>query len=657
MDEARQHRRFQLDDLYALKLPSDPQLSPEGGEVAFVITRADREADENLTTIWSVGPGGGPPTPLTSRGHETEPRWSPDGRTIAYLAPVEPDGLSQIWLMDRVSGSAEVLTDLPGGAGTPVWSPDGSKLAFSQKPRSDRTSKDPIVIERLGYKEDGVGLRPTIGDNLYVADVSARRAELLVDGGGFVAPMVDFVSTPVWSPDGTRMANSWSPPGDELPYTYVTFVISLDDGEPVPVTDPMGFLLVQDWSPHGGELLVWGQQRYVGERYQTKLYVVPVGGGELRPVAPGLDRTVASGARFAGSGERVVFSANDRGTFPLMVAPVHGDGPARAIVDGPSAVWQLSIAGDRVACVVLDPTTCGEIETLSLDGSDRERLTDLFAAALPDVSLFEAKERTFISTDGQTVHGWVISPDVEGATPAVLSIHGGPHLAWGPAFDQFHLYQQTMAAKGWTVLMVNPRGSDGYGERYLQNGAWGVHDVDDLIAALDSMIDDGSVDGGRVAVTGYSYGGYLTCLITALRDRFAAAVAGGVITDLPSSMWSSDLGLFEISEHDSDPWSHPDVWRERSPIDRVQGVRCPTLILHGEADDRCPFNQAEAWFLALRRQGVPTQLVAYPDASHSFQWAGKPSHRIDYCRRIEDWFENYVEGVDTEADPEAGESR
>jgi dipeptidyl aminopeptidase/acylaminoacyl peptidase len=176
----------------------------------------------------------------------------------------------------------------------------------------------------------------------------------------------------------------------------------------------------------------------------------------------------------------------------------------------------------------------------------------------------------------------------------------------------------------------------------MAEGAWGEHDVGDLLAAVDALISEGTADPERVAVTGYSYGGYLTCLITALHDRFRAAVAGGVMTDQPSSMWSGDLGLFETVEFDSDPWTDPDRWRAMSPITHVRRVRAPTLILHGDSDERCPFDQADAWFLALRHHGVPVRLVRYPDASHSFQWAGRPSHRIDYCRRLEEWLERYV---------------
>jgi dipeptidyl aminopeptidase/acylaminoacyl peptidase len=228
-----------------------------------------------------------------------------------------------------------------------------------------------------------------------------------------------------------------------------------------------------------------------------------------------------------------------------------------------------------------------------------------------------------------------------------VDIHGGPHNAWGPVFDGVHLWHQTLADQGWTVLAINPRGSDGYGEGFwsaLLGEGWGQADEQDFDAAVDAVIEEGLADPERLAVTGYSYGGYMTCWLTARTDRFAAAVAGGAVTDLLSEEGTSDLGWYiGTIEFGGDPFEKQAWMAERSPVTHVRAVRTPTLLLHGEEDLRCPIGQAEQWFAGLRSGGVPTQLIRYPGAGHLFILSGRPSHRVDYCRRVEGWVTSHVE--------------
>ena len=269
---------------------------------------------------------------------------------------------------------------------------------------------------------------------------------------------------------------------------------------------------------------------------------------------------------------------------------------------------------------------------------------------LADAEPFVRAEREFTISDGTVVHGLAHPrPGPSGPQPLLLDIHGGPHNAWHGAADPVHLYHQELAARGWTILLLNPRGSDGYGERFYtaaQDG-WGAADGKDFLEPVDALVAAGVADPDRLAVTGYSYGGYMTCFLTSRDHRFAAAVAGGVVSDLVSMAGTSDAGALperagvrRTALGRSRTATRPcRRWR------RSTNVRTPTLVVHGAADVRCPIGQAEQWHTALRELGVPTRLVLYPDASHLFILDGKPSHRIDFNRRVADWVEQYAAGA------------
>ncbi|HEY7811997.1 MAG TPA: serine hydrolase, partial [Nakamurella sp.] len=261
------------------------------------------------------------------------------------------------------------------------------------------------------------------------------------------------------------------------------------------------------------------------------------------------------------------------------------------------------------------------------------------------VELYLREPRQFAISDGSYVEGWLIrDPGVSGPGPLLLDVHGGPHNAWNGAADPAHLYHQVLATRGWTVLLLNPRASDGYGEAFYTAavGAWGVADAKDFLEPIEELVAEGVADPARLAVTGYSYGGYMTCYLTSRDSRFAAAVAGGAVSDLTSMAGTSDAAR-ELSDWE---WG-TDSPRGRDfsasdPITRVTDVTTPTLLLHGDSDIRCPVGQAEEWHVALRELGVDTQLVRYPGASHLFILDGTPSHRIDYNQRVVDWVEQYA---------------
>jgi Dipeptidyl aminopeptidases/acylaminoacyl-peptidases len=364
----------------------------------------------------------------------------------------------------------------------------------------------------------------------------------------------------------------------------------------------------------------------------TRLYELGPGGPRLLCE---IDRNVMTGAPgYPGApprlhGDEIVFCARDGGFTHLYRL----DGTK--LIGGEQVVAGVSAAAGRIAYVAATPYSAGDVMLLDGDGA----VTTLAAYEPEGVRLFPAKARTFTVADGTTVEGFVLRDETRtGPGPLLLDVHGGPHNAWAPVFDGVHLYHQVLAARGWTVLMVNPRGSDGYGEAFYTavHRAWGVADTGDLLGPIDTLIEEGVADPDRLAVTGYSYGGYMSCWLTTRTDRFKAAIPGGCVSDLTSSSGTSDLGhLLAVHEIGERPAG-------LSPLTYADRVRTPTLLLHGEADDRCPVGQAEQWFAALRARRVPVRMVRYPGASHLFIINGRPSHRTDYNERIVTWLEQWI---------------
>lgn len=634
-------RPLDHDDLYAIPVPSDPRLSPDGSLVAFVVTTADRQLDDYRSEIWVVPAAGGERRRLTAGRRDSAPRWAPDGSSLAFLAGRGSDP-PQLYLLPLSGGEASKVTSLPGGAGTPAWSPNGTRLAFAAAVDPGGADTEPIVVDRLDYKADGAGLIRGRTSQVFVVEAQpGSDAEQLTFGAFSVT------SGPIWSPGGESLAfSAGHGDGSDIDPVSSLFTVPAAGGRPRPIGPRTGMLQVADWSRDGSSILVHGQERLDAAAH-TRLWAVALESGELTSLFPDFELNVMPGAPgYPGgtpcfSAEGLLFCVRDAGR--VHVYSTAGGSPS-LVQGGERVVSGFSAAGSRLAYVAADPASPGEIW---VGGS---KLTNLFSEALPDVRLVSPEARRFEAPDGKHLQGWLIrDPDLqEGAAPLLLDIHGGPHNSWSPVFDGCHLYHQTLAAAGWTVLVLDPRGSDGYGEDFRQAviGGWGRADEGDFLAALDQLIGSGLADPGRLAVSGYSYGGFMTCWLTGRTDRFAAAVAGGCVSDLLSLAGTSDLGRVitdnEIGASVTDDSRSTLI--ELSPLTYANGVRAPTLLLHGQADDRCPVGQAEEWFAALRQSGVEAQMVRYPGGSHLFILQGRPSHRVDYGRRIHTWVTGHTAG-------------
>lgn len=644
-------RRVQIDDLHDFRLPEQPALAPDGNRVAYVLRTVDRDHDRDERCLWTLSLDDAIPRRLTRGRSDTSPVWSPDGDRIAFLR--RTDDVDQVWVLPLAGGEAERLTDLPLGAGAPVWSPDGTRLAFSAPvdagrsagATDDRAGSGPVVSESVLFKMDGAGFLGGVRQHLHVVEVASGRVQQVTRGDWMV-------EEPVWSPNGTELAFAAARDLDtERGFWAPAYVVSALGERAIPrlVGPEQASLGVVGWGADGASLLAVGRaDTELGHAHLLRLSCTDA---TVTNLCPDLDRNLMPGGPgYPGARPQViadgtiVFCVRDQGCTHLYAVPVDG-GESRCVVGGAQQVSGLAVAGSTAVAVLSTPTTYGEIVSVDLAGGAITPRTEFQPEHL---DLFVPEERSFTTSDGTVVQGWLVrDPKVSGPRPLLLDVHGGPHNAWNGVADPAHLYHQVLASRGWVVLLLNPRGSDGYGEEFFTAaiGGWGRDDVDDFLEPVDALVAEGAADPDRLAVTGYSYGGYVTCYLTSRDDRFAAAVAGGAVTDLTSMSGTSDAGHHLQQEFGGTPWSLPADFAEMSPLARVADVRTPTLLVHGADDLRCPLGQAEQWFTALRELEVPTRLVTYPGASHLFILAGTPSHRADWNRRVVDWVEEYAVGA------------
>ncbi len=601
-------RRQRIDDLTTFVVPEQPALSPDGSQVVYVLRTSDADADAEVRTLWRVGVRDGEPQQLTRGQADAAPAWSPDGSNIAFLRA--QDGPPQIWLLPAAGGEPEKLTALPLGAGAPLWSPDGSKLAFAAPVDQHAAAGDddqararragaPIETDRLDYQADGAGLLRTIRKHLHVLELDTRQCRPVTSGDWHAGD-------PAWSPGSDKLAfAAATAPDADLTARAPVYVLDVT-GAPVEpelagladgIGGPVG------WTPDATALLVVGTTG--SPSGHNRLLRVPLDRSAVTDLAACLDRNVMPGGpgypgalpQFSGDKQTVLFCVRDHGCTHVYSVPAAGGTPSPVVTGAGRNVLGVSVSGTMAAIVLATPTSFGEVVVVDL-AAGSESVRTSHGASLAAVELFARQEREFTISDGTVVQGWLIRDPARGGQPRplLLDIHGGPHNAWNGAADPVHLYHQELAARGWTVLLLNPRASDGYGEQFFTAalGRWGEADARDFLEPVDQLVAEGVADPARLAVAGYSYGGFMTCYLTSRDSRFAAAVAGGLVADLVSMAGTSDAGHF-LSEYElaGQPRADPQRYTALSPLAQVGNVRTPTLLMHGTGDMRCPVGQAE----------------------------------------------------------------
>lgn len=646
-------RALKIEDIYEIRQAGDPRVSPDGTRVAFTVTAADREKDRLVPHIWTAPlDGSGEPVQLTQGDGESSPRWSPDGRTLAFVAARGEGAKPQVHLLATAGGEARRLTDLKGGVTELAWSPDSSRLALvgivePEQEETEAAKAAPIVVKRLLYKMDGAGFLGEKRAHLFIADAETGEATQLTSGDWSAGG-------PAWSPDGVTLAFSGAMHADrDLDLASHLFTIPAGGGEPTRLVGGEWIAQLPLWAAPDQLVFLGAPDR---RAVLDGLYRVHAGRGESEPVPllAGFDRNVMPGhTAYPGGppalhpdGDKVLFCARIGGCTHVFQQRLDGSGAPELLLGGAeTVVGGLSIGASGAAAVIVsDPTTPADVFALDLSGRRAARVTDLNRELLQDAQIALPESRRFRAPDGTELEGYVWGADPGNPKPLLLNVHGGPHNAWTPALGTFELHHQELVAAGWAVLALNPRGSDGYGEAFMRGviGGWGANDQQDFLSAIDQLVADGIADPERLAVTGYSYGGFMSLWLAGTSDRFRAVVAGGVVSNLASQYGTSDFGPHFETEFLAEPHTDREKYVRMSPVSYVADMTAPLLILHGQADDRCDLGQAEEVFGALRKMRREVEMVIYPGGSHLFVVAGRPSHQVDYQTRLRDWLQAHV---------------
>jgi dipeptidyl aminopeptidase/acylaminoacyl peptidase len=635
-------------DIAALVTLGQPSLSPDGRYAVVAATRPDLEKNEYASSLWIVATDGSDaPRRLTSGGRDTAPRHSPDGRWLAFLRAVGEEK-PQLHLLPTDGGDARPITDLPGGAGAPVWSPDSAAIAFCARvPEAGRYGQDDAVpagkepprrVTGLQYRLDGVGFVLDRRSHVLVVDVQG-------DGGPGDLRQVskgDFDSTDVaWSPDGSSLAFA-SARHERREHDRVSdiFVMGADGSDVRPLTDSTLVLSVPQFAPDGRTVVAIGRdpgpENRLGVSHTEGVWAIDVD-------RPGRPRRLTDEEAINVSGERVVVErdralviVDNRGADDLLAVPLDGSQPA-VVSAGPRRIYGFDVAGDTIVIAYEDPSSPGELATVAADGSITRR-TDFAAELRATGRTVGLQEVTASAPDGYPVHGFLAVPSGPGPHPVLLMIHGGPfaQYGWG-LFDEAQVY----AGAGYAVVYGNPRGSSGYGQahgRYIV-GDVGERSAPDLLALLDAALERPDLDAQRVGVLGGSHGGFMTTWLVGHTDRFLAAVSERAVNAIDSFEGSSDIGWdFADSLYGTDPEQR----RRQSPLAYADRIRTPLLIIHSEHDWRCPVEQAQRLYVALKKREAEVEMLLFPGEGHELSRSGVPSHRVARFDAIVDWFDRYL---------------
>jgi dipeptidyl aminopeptidase/acylaminoacyl peptidase len=658
-------RPISVTDIFAFRDLHDPQISPEGQWIAYAIGTVNREEDKNEERIWMVPATGGEAIPLTAEDvSSSHPRWSPDGKYLAFLS-ARNEGKTQVWLLNRKGGEAQKLTDTPQDVEDFEWSPEGNRLVLAlrdakpeeleeaktkqkekggaEKDKKAKTPK-PWVVDRLQFKQDTIGYLDRRRTHLYVFDVAVKSLTQVSSG--------DFDDDePAWSPDGKRIAftSNRSLPDPDRTYNTDIWLVAADSKDkgahPTQVTTNPGEDHQAAWSPDGKWIAYSSQLDPKLFEYSTKhIAVVPVPDtgakpGEAKVLTLALDR-MATKPKFAPDGKSIYFIADDDGTQNLCLVETATQKVTRPM-GGRFMLYDYSLSkSGEIAAQITTLDSPNEIYTAP--GGKLTRVTHANDEVLAKLKLVPGEYVKFKSKDGTTVSGYMYKPlgyTAGKKYPTVLRPHGGPVWAYYAEFD--HL-PQLLAANGYVVLFPNPRGSTGYGQDYAKAifADWGNKDFQDDMAMVDYAIAQGIADPDKLGVGGWSYGGISTDFIIGQTKRFKAAISGAGAAEF-TSMFGHDQYQKDYFTELGYPWENRALWIKLAPFHRVKEITTPAMFMGGSIDWNVPILGGEQLYQALKALGRDTLLVVYPGEYHEFT---VPSHIEDRLKRYLAWYGHYVKG-------------
>ncbi len=649
------------DTLFDWRTPSSPQIAPDGRRVVYTLETADRFADAFHSNLWIVSTDGADHRPLTNgKWRDSLPRWSPDGRRLAYVSTRA--GRPQIFVRWMDTSDEARITDLETAPAALSWSPDGTQLAFLARvpakpdwsirmpaaPAGAQWANPPVVETRLKWRADGIGgigQRPLGFTHLFVVPATGGAPRQLTSGE------FEHGGEPAWMPAGRSILlhAARRPDADTTLYPDDIWRFPLDGSAPVQLTRGNGPEQSPVVSPNGRHIAFLGFTDKGNAHHTANLYVMNADGSGLRQLARELDRNLSS-PRWEASSQSLLAVVETAGTSHVYRIPL--DAPAVALTRGngryatayASAESFTLAANGQLAIPYSSPAEPKDIVTFSAasPGAHR-RLTETNASLLAGRATGKVERIAWKSFDGREIEGWLIyPPDFDPAKkyPLILDIHGGPHAMYGVEFNH---QMQIFAARGFVVFYSNPRGSTGYGEAFgnVIHGKYPGDDYQDLMSGVDAVIAKGFIDPKKLCVTGGSGGGLLTAWIVTQTGRFAAAVSQYPVTNWITQTGSSDIGLTMMRWMKAAPWENPQQYIERSPVFQAHKVTTPTMVLTGEEDWRTPIGQSEEFYFALKARKVASVLVRIPREPHGIRGAF-PSHRVAKVEHILGWFEKYV---------------
>ncbi len=656
-------RPLALDDYLSIRNVGDITLSPDATAIVYVVRQVDQEADKRRASLWRARLAGGTPERLTfGSASDSHPRFSPDGRWLAFLSDRVGD-TSQVHLLPTSGGEAFAVTNLKGGVNDVEWAPDSRRLVVvSQDPSPDagvpkdarKRTANPIVITRLQHKQDGVGYLDNRRSHLYLLVLPEPVGAIAAD-----APQPKRLTSgdfdarhPSWSRDGrTILFSSNRTPDADANDNRDIWTLDVASGALTPITTDPGADDDPVWSPDGKTIAYVHMPRQPAVYATPRLMTVAVGGGAPRDLTGALDRHVAGEPRWAEDGQSVLVTLADRGHVPLVRVSLAG--ARTTLVDGDVDAFEL--AGSRIVAVAKTPARPAEVYVYAAGGGAGTNVSHANDALFAERTIPTPEAITYPSKDGTPVSGWILKPpgfDPSKKYPMLLRIHGGPVAQFT---DGFFFENQYFASLGYVVLFVNPRGSSGYGEAFCKAifADWGNKDFEDVMAGVDFALARGYVDPAQLGVGGWSYGGILTNYVITKTGRFAGAISGASEADMYSAFGYDDLQRWWIGElgHPSDNVA---LYQRLSPVLNVKKVTTPTLVMCGEKDFRCPLPQSEQLYLSLKALGKTTALVIYPGQSHAIR---TPSYEVDRLRRYGYWYDKFLLKKDVDPTYELAEKK
>lgn len=637
---AAELRPFTLDDAMAVRRVSDPQVSPDGRHVLYAVSQADAASQGDRGDLWIVETTGGEARQFThSAANDRSPRWSPDGRQIAFLS--DRDGVdetggrvsrrAQVWAMPVDGGEPRQVTRAPRPVIGFEWSPDGKRLAY--------------VAEALPADNDQREARRKDGfDEIVAAQYRFHHLFAIAAGGGPPMQLTsgDFdVSEIQWAPDGASIVfvSRPTPVANEQLLSDL-FVVSSTGGAPRPLVQHEGADHSPTWSPDGRHLAYLSNPRRQSSGGHNRVMVVDADGGSARSLTG--DFELSAGApRWSRDGATLYFVAEQGTESHVFSVPTSG-GAVTRVTSGTFVHGSLDLSRDgrRMAFLREDPRTPPDVWMSAVDGSSPIRLTTA-NPQLDGIALARTEVMTWKGTDGWTIEGILVTPagfQAGRRYPLIVEAHGGPHGRMSVGLNPMWQY---FAAGGYAVLAPNFRGSSGYSQAFVDadRNDWGGKDYEDVMRGIEHVVAAGIADPDRVGIEGWSYGGFMTAWAIGQTGRFKAAVVGAGVTNLQSFYGTTDIQRFIEWEYHGFPWDNVEAIRTRSPITYAHRVKTPTLILHGQDDQRVPIEQGQQLYTTIRKVGTTVDFVTYPREGHGLR---EPAHRRDRMERTRGWFDRFL---------------